>query len=90
MTEEIYPINAYANTVLVIVMFLITDFVLYKPIVMLDALSSIVMYVLILDPVTLFKSKVSFTPDTRPKVTLKKVLLIIELFVETILGTTQK
>uniref|UniRef100_A0A2S2QP34 Thiamine transporter 2 n=1 Tax=Sipha flava TaxID=143950 RepID=A0A2S2QP34_9HEMI len=59
VTEDIYPINAYATTALVIVMFLITDYVLYKPIVMLDALSSIVMYLLILEPVTLFKSKLS-------------------------------
>ncbi|XP_025405779.1 thiamine transporter 2-like [Sipha flava] len=60
VTEDIYPINAYATTALVIVMFLITDYVLYKPIVMLDALSSIVMYLLILEPVTLFKSKSCF------------------------------
>lgn len=40
-------------------MFLITDYVLYKPIVMLDAFSSIVMFLLVLEPVTLFKSKVS-------------------------------
>jgi thiamine transporter 2/3 len=63
VTEDIYPINAYATTALVIVMFLITDYVLYKPIVMLDALSSIVMYLLILEPVTLFKSKVSSVSD---------------------------
>jgi len=41
-------------------MFLVTDFVLYKPIVMLDAISSIVMFLLVLEPVTLFKTQVSF------------------------------
>jgi len=59
VTEDIYPINSYATTSLVIIMFLITDYILYKPIVMLDALSSIVMFFLVLEPVTLFKSKVS-------------------------------
>jgi len=41
-------------------MFLVTDYVLYKPIVMLDAFSSIVMFLLVLEPITLFKAKVSF------------------------------
>lgn len=60
MTKDIYPINSYATTSLVIVMFLVTDYVLYKPIVMLDAFSSIVMFLLVLEPITLFKAKVSF------------------------------
>ncbi|KAL4091352.1 hypothetical protein QTP88_026054 [Uroleucon formosanum] len=59
VTEDIYPINSYATTSLVIIMFLVTDYVLYKPIVMLDALSSIVMFLLVLEPITLFKSKLS-------------------------------
>lgn len=59
VTEDIYPINSYATTSLVIIMFLVTDYVLYRPIVMLDALSSIVMFLLVLEPVTLFKSKLS-------------------------------
>lgn len=59
VTEDIYPVNSYATTSLIIIMFLVTDFVLYKPIVMLDALSSIVMFLLVLEPVTLFKTKLS-------------------------------
>ncbi|XP_025190767.1 thiamine transporter 2-like isoform X2 [Melanaphis sacchari] len=59
VTEDIYPINSYATTSLVIIMFIVTDYVLYKPIVMLDAFSSIVMFLLVLDPVTLLKSKLS-------------------------------
>ncbi|XP_027849395.1 thiamine transporter 2-like isoform X1 [Aphis gossypii] len=59
VTKDIYPINSYATTSLVIVMFLVTDYVLYKPIVMLDAFSSIVMFLLVLEPITLFKAKLN-------------------------------
>ncbi|KAF0770559.1 thiamine transporter 2-like [Aphis craccivora] len=59
VTEDIYPINSYATTSIVIIMFLVTDYVLYKPIVMLDAFSSIVMFLLVLEPITLFKAKLS-------------------------------
>ncbi|XP_060876350.1 thiamine transporter 2-like [Metopolophium dirhodum] len=59
VTEDIYPLNSYATTSLIIIMFLVTDFVLYKPIVMLDALSSIVMFLLVLEPATLLKTKLS-------------------------------
>ncbi|VVC24928.1 Reduced folate carrier,Major facilitator superfamily domain [Cinara cedri] len=59
VSREIYPINSYATTSLVVIMFLITDYLLYKPIVMLDAFSSIIMFLLVLEPVTLFKSKIS-------------------------------
>ncbi|XP_050427127.1 thiamine transporter 2-like isoform X2 [Adelges cooleyi] len=59
ITEEIYPWNAYACTSVTIFVFLVTDFVRYKPIVILDALSSMVMYCLVMKPVTLFKAQLA-------------------------------
>lgn len=58
VSEDIYPIQSYATTSLVIVIFLVTDYIRYKPIVMLDALSSIISYLCILKPMTMFKSQV--------------------------------
>lgn len=48
VNEEIYPVGTYASFVFVTGLFLITDYVRYKPIIILDGITGIFTYVLLL------------------------------------------
>lgn len=48
MNQDIYPVSTYSYAAMLIVMFLITDFVRYKPIIILCGASGIVTFVMII------------------------------------------
>ncbi|XP_050541509.1 thiamine transporter 2-like isoform X2 [Daktulosphaira vitifoliae] len=59
ISEDIYPVNAYSCTSVTIIIFLITDFFRYKPIVVLDALCSMLIYIMVMKPITLLKVQIA-------------------------------
>ncbi|VVC25747.1 Reduced folate carrier,Major facilitator superfamily domain [Cinara cedri] len=57
--EEIYPVCSYISVFLVIIIFLVTDFLRYKPIIVLNGLAGIVYYGLLLTSPTIATLKTS-------------------------------
>ncbi|KAL1140407.1 hypothetical protein AAG570_000339 [Ranatra chinensis] len=48
INEQIYPVGTYANMVLLVIIFLVTDYLRYKPIIILQGVSGIIVYIMII------------------------------------------
>lgn len=47
MNQEIYPVSTYAMLALLVVIFLVTDWLRYKPIIVLQSFSAVATYSII-------------------------------------------
>lgn len=48
LVQEIFPVSTYTCLGLTVIMFLVTDYLRYKPIVVLDAISSFTVQILLI------------------------------------------
>lgn len=48
VNRDIYPVSTYSNAAMLILVFLITDFVRYKPVIILCGLSGVITFLLII------------------------------------------
>lgn len=58
VSQSIYPISTYSHMIQLIVVFLVTDFLRYKPVILIDALSGITVYVMLITCRSLFAMQV--------------------------------
>ncbi|XP_060861941.1 folate transporter 1-like [Metopolophium dirhodum] len=58
INEEIYAVGTYSCLVLAIIVFLITDYFRYKPLIIADGIAGIVTYVLLLGTPSLFRVQI--------------------------------
>ncbi|XP_025414115.1 thiamine transporter 1-like isoform X2 [Sipha flava] len=56
--EEVYPIGTYINVFFVVIVFLVTDYLRYKPIMIINGISGIIYYSLLLGSPTTMKLKI--------------------------------
>lgn len=60
INENIYAMGTYSCLVLAIVMFLVTDFFRYKPLIITDGVAGILTYLLLVRSPSLFRIEVRF------------------------------
>ncbi|KAM3876203.1 thiamine transporter 2-like [Diretmus argenteus] len=60
VTRQVYPVWTYSNLVLIIPVFLVTDFLRYKPIIILQGLSYVVAFLLILIGPGVYSAQLAF------------------------------
>ncbi|XP_026820367.1 thiamine transporter 2-like [Rhopalosiphum maidis] len=51
--EEVYPVSSYASVLFIVIIFLVTDYLQYKPIIIVNGLSGIISYSLLLGSPTI-------------------------------------
>ena len=49
VNEKVYPTETYASLIWVVIVFIVTDYLRYKPIIILDGLAGVMTYVLLLE-----------------------------------------
>ncbi|XP_025202094.1 thiamine transporter 2-like [Melanaphis sacchari] len=59
LREEVYPMSSYVSVLFIVIIFLITDYLQYKPIIILNGLSGIISYSLLLGSPTIILLKLS-------------------------------
>lgn len=60
VNEEIYAVGTYSCLVLAVVIFLVTDYFRYKPLIIADGIAGIFTYALLLGKPSLFRVQVRF------------------------------
>lgn len=58
VSQSIYPISTYSHMIQLIIVFLVTDYLRYKPVIVVDALSGITVYIMLIVCRSLFAMQV--------------------------------